>query len=83
MSQTAALNLAQKHNEANQVQRATSFAEIAGTFRRLLFIEFSNGLDSDDDGGVMPEVPRYNTQAYRDFKTKCVSILVNTQTVCT
>ena len=80
LSHAEALTLAQRHNEANQVQRATSFAEIAATCRRLIFAEFGNELH-DDPEGVMPDIPRYNAQNYRDFKTKCLSILVSTQTV--
>ena len=80
LSQAAALSLAQRHNEANQLQRATTFSEIANTCRRLLFSEFGPEL-TDAPDGCMPEVPRYNSQNYRDFKTKCLSILVNTHTV--
>ena len=80
LSQASALTLAQQHNEANQVQRVTSFSEIAGTCRRLLFTEFAPNLEDEADG-CMPEVPRYNTHAYREFKSKCLSIIVNTQIV--
>ena len=80
LTQAAALTLAQRHNETNQLQRATSFSEIAGTCRRLIFSEFGDELDDTMDGS-MPDVPRYNSQNYRDFKSKCLSILVNTQTV--
>lgn len=80
LNQAAALSLAQRHNEANQLQRATTFSEIASTCRRLVFSEFGPELNDAPDG-CMPEVPRYNSQNYREFKTKCLSILVNTHTV--
>ena len=80
LSQAAALSSAQLHNETNQLQRATSFSEISGTCRRLLFNEFGPDLD-DGPGCPMPDVPRYNTHGYREFKAKCLSILVSTQTV--
>lgn len=80
LTQEAALTLAQVHNETNQLQRATSFSEVVATCRRLLFSQFGPDL-SDTADGPMPEVPRYNAQDYRQFKSTCLSILVNTQTV--
>lgn len=80
LSQAAALTLAQRHNETNQLQRATTFSEITGMCRRLIFSEFGEGQQDCVDGS-MPIIPRYNTQSYRDFKAKCLSILVNTLTV--
>ena len=76
----AALTLAQQHNECNQLQRATTFSEIAGTCRRLLFNKFGPDLDDCPDC-KLPNIPRYNSKPYRDFKKECISIIVNTQTV--
>ena len=80
LTQAAALTLAKRHNETNQLQRATSFSEIAGTCRRLIFSEFGDKLDDTMDGSMLDN-SRYNSQNYRDFKSKYLSILVNTQTV--
>ena len=82
LTHSKALTLAQRHNETNQLQRATSFSEIAGTCRRPIFSEFVPDMNDNPDGtGQMPVVPRYNSQPYREFKKKCLSILVNTQNV--
>ena len=81
LTQEAALTLAQVHNETNQLQRATSFSEVAATCRRLLFSHFGPDLNDADEDSPMPDIPRYNTQDYRHFKSTCLSILVNTQTV--
>lgn len=79
MPRTAALVLAQKHNEFNLIQRSTSFAEVAGCCRRLLFSHFAGGVP--DDGVTEPAVPRYNTAKYREFKQECMTFMLNTQTV--
>ena len=30
----------------------------------------------------MPDIPRYNTNVYREFKRECLRFLVSTQVVC-
>ena len=40
LTHSKALTLAQRHNKTNQLQR-TSFSEIVGTCRRLIFSEFA------------------------------------------
>jgi len=79
MSRNAILRLANQHNEVNQVQRTTSFPEVAATCRRLLFVHFGEGME--DDGEQMPQIPRYNTQKYRDWKSECLSFLSSPTTV--
>ena len=81
LSRSALLVLAKQHNEFNQIQRTTSFPEIAACCRRLLFSHFAQEAEVDD-GDTMPEVPRYNTNAYREFKQECLQFLVSTQVVC-
>lgn len=80
LSQQAALMLARQHNEYNQVQRSTSFGEIAASCRRLLFTHFAPEA-VDDVHADMPEIPRYNSQQYREFKADCMALLVSTQIV--
>ena len=81
LSRSASLVLTRQHNEYNHIQRATSFPEIAACCRRLLFSHFARQ-DEVDDGVTMPEVPRYNSQAYRIFKRECLQFLVSSQVVC-
>ena len=81
LSRSALLVLAKQHNEFNQIQRTTRFPEIAACCRRLLFSHFAKGAEVDD-GDTMPDVPRYNTNAYREFKQECLQFLVSTQVVC-
>ena len=50
--------LARQHNEINQIQRATTFPEVAASCRRLIYAHFATN-DGVDDGEYMPEVPRY------------------------
>ena len=80
LGQSAALLLARQHNEYNQVQRSTSFGEIAANCRRLLFAQFAPEI-SDTVHGDMPDLPRYNSQQYREFKAECMTLLVSTQIV--
>ncbi len=79
LSRNAILRLANQHNEVNKVQRMTSFAEVASSCRRLLFIHFGEG--TEDDGKQMPQIPRYNSQKYRDWKTECMTYLSSPTTV--
>ena len=74
LSRNAILRLANQQNEINKIQRATTLAEVAATCRRLMFAHFTSG-DLLDDGENMPNIPRYNTQKYREWKTECVSYL--------
>ena len=39
-----------------------------------MFSHFAPG--RKDDGSFTPEVPRYNTQKYRDWKQQCLDTLV-------
>ena len=80
LSRSASLVLARQHNEFNQIQRTTSFPEIAASCRRLCFAHFApERMDTIDEG--MPELPRYNSQPYRAFKQECCNFLVSTQVV--
>lgn len=79
LTRQAALVLARQHNEFNQIQRTTSFPEIAASCRRLLFAHFSG--ENDDDGTAELSIPRYNSQPYRCFKQECLTFLVSSQTV--
>ena len=74
------LVLARRHNEINQVQRVTTFPEIAASCRRLLFVHFAK--DGNHDESYMPDVPRYNTKAYGEFKQECLQYLVSSRVVC-
>ena len=79
MSRVATLVLARRHTEINQIQRVTTFPEIAASCRRLLFVHFaSNG---NHDESYMPDVPRYNTKAYVDFKQECLQYLLSSRVV--
>ena len=81
LSRRASLILAKQHNEYNQIQRSTTFAEIASSCRRLLFSHFAPE-GQKDDGSFMPVIPRYNSQKYRDWKVECTAFLVSSQVVC-
>lgn len=78
LSKRASLALARQHNEFNQIQRSTTFLEISGLCRRLMFAHFS---DHSDDGVFMPVIPRYNSQKYRDWKAECITFLGSSQVV--
>ena len=80
MSRLSLLVLARQHNDINQIQRATTFPEVAASCRRLLYAHFSKE-DGADDGKYMPEVPRYNAQKYRDFKQECVGFICSSRVV--
>ena len=79
LSRAGKLVLARQHNEFNQIQRTTSFPEMAACCRRLLFAHFSP--DKADDGTFSPDIPRYNSQDYRKFKLECMTYLVSSQIV--
>ena len=79
LSRLATLVLARRHNEINQVQRVTTFPEIAASCRRLLFVHFATSGDHDES--YMPDVPRYNAKAYVDFKQECLQYLVSSRMV--
>ena len=81
LDQTSALMLAHQHNECNQMQRITSFGEIAASCGRLLFTKFASTTVQDDIQAQMPSIPRYNSQSYHEFKEECLTMLVNTHTV--
>lgn len=79
LSRLATLILARRHNEINQVQRVTTFPEIAASCRRLLFVHFATS--GDHDPSYMPDVPRYNAKPYIDFKHECLQYLVSSRVV--
>ncbi len=70
MTRKSLLMLARQHNDINEIQRETTFSEIAASCRRLLLVHFG---DVDDD--YMPSVPRYNTQKYKAYKQECLTYL--------
>jgi len=80
IGRSAALILARQHNEYNQIQRVTTFPELAASCRRLLFTEFGPEL-VDGSESPMPEIPRYNSQGYRAYKRECLMFLVSSQIV--
>ena len=80
LQRSAALTLARQHNEYNQIQRMTTFPEIAASCRRLLFERFGSG-EIDDDDAKMPDTPRYNSTMYHEFKQECLTFLVSSQIV--
>lgn len=53
---------------------------MAGSCRRLLFAHFAQKGETDD-GVAMPDVPWYNSQAYRAYKQECLTFLVSSQVV--
>lgn len=71
LSTEGILTIAQQHNQYNQIQRTTTFPEIAAVCRRLAFAHFA-AEGKLDDGQYDPPVPRYNTQRYRDWKKECM-----------
>lgn len=79
LSASSVLLLARQHNDYNQIQRVSSFPEVAACCRRLLFSHF--GTNVMDDENVSLEVPRYNSQPYRDYKKECVPFITNSQIV--
>ena len=80
MSRLALLVLARQHNEINQIQRNTTFPEVAASCHRLLFAHFGEE-GTSDDGEYMPDIPRYNTQKFRDFKQECIGYLCSSRVV--
>ncbi len=80
LSREQILVLAQQHNRFNQVQRSTTFPEIAAACRRLMFLHFAEE-DRHDDGQYNPPVPRYNTQKYRSWKLECLHFCVTPKVV--
>jgi prephenate dehydratase len=64
LSRSATLVLAKQHNEYNQIQRITSFPEVAACCRRLLFSHFADE-EAVDDGSTTLIIPRYNSQQYQ------------------
>lgn len=72
--------LARRHNQINQVQRVTTFPEIATSCWSLLFVHFAK--DSHRDQSNMPDVPHYNTKAYGEFKQEFSQYLVSSRVVC-
>ena len=80
LSRNAILRLANQHNEVNKMQRATSLAEVAATCRRLMFIHFADD-NMADDGSHSPNIPRYNTKKYHEWKPECMEYLSSPATV--
>lgn len=80
LTRQAALTLARQHNEYNQIQRNTSFPEMASCCRRLLFSHFAKE-EEFDDGETDIAIPRYNSQSYRAFKQECLTFMLSSQTV--
>ena len=60
LGKKATLVLARQHNEFNQIQRCTTFPELAASCRRLMFAHFALE-GKEDDGMYMPTIPRYNS----------------------
>ena len=77
MGKELILVLAQQHNSLNQIQRVTTFPETCAICRRLLFQHFGG----EDDGASFPQIPRYNTKNYRDWKSDCLLYTVNPRMV--
>lgn len=83
LTRTAALVLARQHNEINQIQRTTSFPEVAASCRRLLFSHFAEPGTTDNIDTDLT-IPRYNSLQYRRFKHECLmTFQFNSQMVCT
>ena len=80
LSTEAILTIAQQHNQYNQIQRSTTFPEIAAACRRLAFLHFAEE-GNHDDGEYDPPVPRYNTQKYREWKKDCMQLCITPQVV--
>ena len=80
LSTEAILKIAQQHNLYNQIQRMTTFREIAAACRRVLFQHFSEE-GKCDDREYDPPVPCYNTQKYRDWKKACMRLCITPQVV--
>ena len=74
MCRKSMLKLARQHNDFNEIQRETTFCEVAASCRRLLFVHFG-GEDCDDDGEFMPLVARYNSKKYKEYKEECLAYL--------
>lgn len=72
MTRKSLLVLARYHNDINEIQRVTTFSEIAASCRRLLFLHFG---DEEDDGNYKPNIPRYNSKKYKEFKGECLAYL--------
>ncbi len=80
LSPEAILAIAQHHNHYNQIQRSTTFPEIAAACRRLAFVHFAEEGERDD-GEYDPPVPRYNTQKYREWKKESMRLCLTPQVV--
>lgn len=65
------LLLAKEHNNLNQIQRVSTFPEVAGVCHRLLKSHFGDS-----------PVPRYNTKDYRKWKSDCLRYCVCPKMVC-
>ena len=72
LTEEAIIKVSQHHNFFNQMQRHTTFVEVAAACRRLCFKHFGDG--HEDDGTYNPDVPRYNTLQYRNWKKECIHI---------
>ena len=79
LSLSSMLFLARQHNDYNQIQRVTSFPEVAACCRRLLFAHFGENLVEEES--VCLDIPRYNSQPYREYKEECVSFIASSQIV--
>lgn len=74
LSRQSLLVLARQHNDYNQIQRETTFPEVAASCRRLLFSHFAPDGCTDDEES-MPLIPRFNTKRYSTYKQECMSYL--------
>ena len=74
LSRKSLLVLARQHNDYNEIQRETTFSEVAASCRRLLFLHFAEDTE-EDDGRYMPVIPRYNSTKYKEFKQECLFYL--------
>lgn len=80
LSRKLLLLLARQHNDYNEIQRETTFTEVAASCRRLLFLHFAKE-GMEDDGHYMPVIPRYNHNDYKQYKRECLYYLLSPQLV--
>ena len=78
MSRSAMLTLARQHNDVNQVQRITTFPELAACCRRLLYSHFAE--DAKDDEEYFPNIPQFKSLS--SIQGDCLTLLVNSLMGC-
>ena len=72
LSFEAKLYLAEQHNEFNQIQRETTFPEVAALCRKIAFHQFWQW-EPETDSEI--EYPYTSTADYKKFKEECETIL--------